>query len=326
MERAWVHETTGWHESDAAAAIARLTGRRGPAVWLEVEDLAEVVDAARRLKVPADVQRRLARVDVAGRGRRAHVERLPQGGKFLVVPTLRYLPESRDVITGRIACVITGDLAITAEEGEAGITEAAQERLTSGDPLPEDGAHQVLAAMLVAVVAAAGDVENGIGESVADTEQVVFSPADDDPVQQVYALKREIAEARRGLVPLSSQFTDLGTDQEEDGDGHGTRHWLQRLETTVDRIDHRLDAHDELLADMLSVHLSQVSVRQNEDMRKISAWAAIIAVPTLIAGVYGMNFDHMPELSWVIGYPLSLGLMGSVSWYLYRLFKRSGWL
>jgi magnesium transporter len=77
---------------------------------------------------------------------------------------------------------------------------------------------------------------------------------------------------------------------------------------------------------MLSVHLSRVSVRQNEDMRKISAWAAIIAVPTLIAGIYGMNFDHMPELHWLLGYPLSVVLMGAAAGLLFRLFKRSGWL
>ncbi len=74
------------------------------------------------------------------------------------------------------------------------------------------------------------------------------------------------------------------------------------------------------------MHLSRVSVRQNEDMRKISAWAAIIAVPTLIAGVYGMNFDHMPELHWLVGYPASIVLMGAAAGLLFRLFKRSGWL
>jgi magnesium transporter len=77
---------------------------------------------------------------------------------------------------------------------------------------------------------------------------------------------------------------------------------------------------------MLSVHLSRVSVRQNEDMRKISAWAAIIAVPTLVAGIYGMNFDHMPELHWLLGYPAALVLMGAAAGTLYRLFRRSRWL
>ena len=85
-------------------------------------------------------------------------------------------------------------------------------------------------------------------------------------------------------------------------------------------------AYDDLLSDMLSVHLSQVSVRQNEDVRKISSWAAIAAAPTLVASIYGMNFEHMPELTWTYGYPLAIAAMGAVCYSLYRLFRRSGWL
>ena len=87
-----------------------------------------------------------------------------------------------------------------------------------------------------------------------------------------------------------------------------------------------LTGHDELLRDMLSAHLAQVSVRQNEDTRKISAWAAMIAVPTLIVGIYGMNFHHMPELTWTFGYPLALAVMAGICWWLYRAFRKSGWL
>jgi magnesium transporter len=87
-----------------------------------------------------------------------------------------------------------------------------------------------------------------------------------------------------------------------------------------------LDDFRELLTSVLSANLTQVSVRQNEDTRKISAWAAIIAVPTLITGVYGMNFEHMPELGWTFGYPLALAAMGVACALLYRSFKRAGWL
>jgi magnesium transporter len=83
---------------------------------------------------------------------------------------------------------------------------------------------------------------------------------------------------------------------------------------------------DRLLSDILSAHLAQVGVRQNDDMRKISAWAAMAAVPTMVAGIYGMNFDHMPELKWVWAYPAVIALMAVVVFGLYRQFKRRGWL
>ena len=82
----------------------------------------------------------------------------------------------------------------------------------------------------------------------------------------------------------------------------------------------------ELLTSILAANLTHISVRQNEDVRKISAWAAIIAVPTLISGIYGMNFEHMPELDWRFGYPFALALMATASLLLFRLFKRRGWL
>ena len=82
----------------------------------------------------------------------------------------------------------------------------------------------------------------------------------------------------------------------------------------------------DLLTSVLAANLTQVSVRQNEDMRRISAWAAIIAVPTAVAGLYGMNFEHMPELRWTFGYPLVLVLMSVICLTLYRYFRRAGWL
>ncbi|MGB5952793.1 MAG: CorA family divalent cation transporter, partial [Ornithinimicrobium sp.] len=87
-----------------------------------------------------------------------------------------------------------------------------------------------------------------------------------------------------------------------------------------------IDSYDNLLTDVLNAHLAQVGVQQNDDMRKISAWVAIAAVPTLLAGVFGMNFQHMPGLGWTWGYPLALLLMLSICLALYRAFRRSGWL
>jgi magnesium transporter len=92
------------------------------------------------------------------------------------------------------------------------------------------------------------------------------------------------------------------------------------------RVNGHVDSMHELLSNMLQANLTQVSVRQNEDMRKISAWVAILAVPTMIAGIYGMNFEHMPELRWELGYPAVLLLIGVICSFLYVRFKKAGWL
>jgi magnesium transporter len=92
------------------------------------------------------------------------------------------------------------------------------------------------------------------------------------------------------------------------------------------RVNEQIDGYRDLLTSILSANLTQVGVRQNEDMRKISAWVAIVAVPTLIAGIYGMNFDNMPELRWSFGYPLAIGVMLVICTSLYRYFRHSGWL
>jgi len=88
----------------------------------------------------------------------------------------------------------------------------------------------------------------------------------------------------------------------------------------------QVESFDDLLTNILNANLAQVSVRQNADMRRISAWVAIVAVPTMVAGIYGMNFEHMPELRWRYGYPLALLLMATACLLLFRAFKRSGWL
>lgn len=294
--------------------------------WVHVDSLDALPEAARQAGIPESV----VRLSVAGGGVRApghpQLRRLPGGGKYLVSPTLAYDQRTRDVRTGTWACLVVDDVTITAEEGPGDLLDDVLEHLGDGEHLPQAHAGHVFAAVLMSLVRRAGDVEVGIGEAVADVEQVVFTPHATDPAETVYDLKREIAEARRALVPLLSAFPELVAETEDNGHENRAIRWLRRLDVALTRVDRHLDSHDALLGDMLSVHLSRVSVRQNEDMRKISAWAAIIAVPTLIAGVYGMNFDHMPELHWMAGYPLSVLVMGAAAFLLFRLFKRSGWL
>jgi magnesium transporter len=301
-------------------------GDQGSAYWIIVENTDEVVRAAQEHSVAVDeLQTRLSQVSITSARIAPRVIRIDESALFVTVPTASY--DDEQVTTGKLVMLVTPTMIFTAEEGTGGITGRVVVRLAEHRALRGSGPLPVLGTMLVELVAEASDVELALGDAVANVEVVVFR-LNDDPLSRLYNLKREIAEARRALVPLSAELPDLGDD-------HTTkvveplrleRALLERLITHAERIDRHLDSHDSLLSDMLTVRLSLVSVRQNEDMRKISAWAAMAAVPTLIAGVYGMNFRHMPELSWTWGYPAVIAAMGLLCFGLYRAFKRNGWL
>ena len=287
-------------------------------------DPADIVAVGARLGLPADVVERAGTRTNGGGGRiRPHVEHLKGGGVHLTAPTLAYRDESDDVLTGEVTCLVLAGVVITAETGVAGVLDRVAERLTEPQATLDHLTGGVLSALWASLVEAASEVEGALGDAVTGLEDAVFATTETEPVERIYALKREIAEARRALVPLGAELPELviGPDDSAPADA-----WVRRLILAVDRLDRRLDAHDDLLADMLSAHLALVSVRQNDTIRQISAWAAIVAIPTLVASIYGMNFRHMPELSWVWAYPATVALMAGVSLVLYRLFRRSGWL
>jgi magnesium transporter len=272
-----------------------------------------------------------------GRHLRGRISRSTAGEIVLTMPTVSYVEATRDVRTGILTCLVAADVVIACESGDARVLQRTAAKLCDSLPFPDEGVQQVLAAVLLTLVNQASDVEAGLGDAVGEIEQLVFSArgAGDELLGQIYGLKREIAEARRALGPITTAMPELEAETQEMGGTHLLRRttispttvtWLRRVRERSDRVDAHLDTHDHLLDAMLSVHLSQVSVRQNEDMRKMSAWAAMIAVPTLIAGIYGMNFRHMPELDWPFGYPLVIAVMTTVGWLLHRAFRRSGWL
>ncbi|WP_426595501.1 CorA family divalent cation transporter [Cellulomonas sp. McL0617] len=318
--------SSGW---DALPPGTTATG----AQWVIVDERSELPEAARRRGIG---EHALAMLEHRGPGAhaqskdhplRARLDRSPDGELVLTVPTLSYVEASHDVHTGALTCVVGKDVVLMCELGDAGVLEHAVEKLTGGFPVPDEGVHQVLAAVLLTLVAEASDVEIGLGDAVAAVERIVFSSTRHvDPVEQIYDLKREIAEARRALGPVTTVLPELVAEAEEAEDRRHSQPWLRRAQAWVERLDKHLDGSDDLLSDMLSAHISQVSVRQNEDVRKISAWAAIAAAPTLLASVYGMNFRHMPELTWTYGYPLALLAMLAICGTLYGLFRRSGWL
>lgn len=296
-----------------------------PVRWLHVTDKASFLAAAEEID-PA-LRERLAQVHVVARDvpkrPAAAVRWLDDDWVAVLTPTVWFTEDDRQVHTGELGVLAGPDAVLTFEAGEAGVHDHALDRLRGPGPAHGSGAQRVTLAVVLGLVGVASEVEVALGDAVADTERVVFDRTTADPVQRLYDLKREITEARRALLPVSAELPELTTDERR---VVADRRTLERVASTVERIDRHLDAHDDLLSDMLQVHLSQVSVRQNEDMRKISAWAAILVYPTVIAGIYGMNFSHMPELHWLLGYPFALLLMAVGCVVLYRVFRRVGWL
>ncbi|MEU5387338.1 CorA family divalent cation transporter, partial [Kitasatospora cineracea] len=147
--------------------------------------------------------------------------------------------------------------------------------------------------------------------------------------ERIYGFKRQVVGFRKATFPLMEpalRLTRVGADVQVPFVADGLRPYFRDVADHLAKVNEVVESLDRLLSDILSANLAQVSVQQNDDMRKISAWAALAAVPTMIAGIYGMNFDHMPELRQPWGYPVALGLMAGVCVGLHRLFKRAGWL
>ena len=170
-------------------------------------------------------------------------------------------------------------------------------------------------------------------QPVADTmlqgidavEADVFSLQRSNPVERIYKLRREVLLFHRAILPLLPAINRLAHDELPGDDGE-FRPYFKDVADHLARIVDQVEGFRDLLASILQANLTQVGVRQNDDMRRISAWVAILAVPTAIAGIYGMNFEHMPELRWTVGYPLVLGIILLSCLILYRRFRRAGWL
>jgi magnesium transporter len=169
-----------------------------------------------------------------------------------------------------------------------------------------------------------GPVADGLENDIDEIEVDVFE-GNPGVSRRIYELSREVIQFHQATQPLAGALGRL-TEGETHGIDPGGRRYLRDLQSRVLRVTERVEGFRELLANILSVNLVQIGIDQNNQVKKISAWAAILVVPTLITGIYGMNFDYMPELHWLLGYPFSLLLMLSISLILYRAFRRSGWL
>jgi magnesium transporter len=226
---------------------------------------------------------------------------------------------------GEILIFLGHDFIITVRHGEASELGGVRRGLEDSPELLQHGPGAVLHAIVDRVVDDYGPAIAGLGEDIDQVEDQVFSESRTNAAERIYKLKREVLQFAHAVGPLVDPVDRLARGK------YGVIHPEVRTYFR-DVNDHLLRAHDQLesfrdlLTSVLQANLTQVGVRQNEDMRKISAWVAIAVVPTAIAGIYGMNFEHMPELDWTFGYPAALLLMLTVCSLLFWRFKRAGWL
>ncbi len=302
---------------ESAAACA---SRGDGFVWLGVHDPAESelaeIGAAFELH-------ELALEDAREAHQRPKIEDY-DGSFFVVLKTARYDDAAEQVEFGEINLFLGSGYAISVRHGHASDLADARRRLQARPDLVEVGPASVAWAILDKVVDDYEPVSAGIENDITEVEDQVFAQAG-DPTARIYFLKREVIEFHRAVLPLIAPLESLekGTLVEID---ESIQRFFRDVADHARRVDEQLHDQRDLLEGVLQANLALISLRQNVVVRSISGWAAIIAIPTFIASIYGMNFESMPELGWDLGYPAALLAMAVLVAVMYRYFKRIGWL
>jgi magnesium transporter len=250
---------------------------------------------------------------------------------FTAFKTVRYVEHDRltdlsEVVeTGEIMLFTGADFVITVRHGGHGSLGPLREQLES---VPEQlalGPSAVLHAVADLVVDDYLDVTAAVQDDIDDVESEVFSVRGSRGAGRIYQLKRELLALKRAVAPLVRPVQALAGEPMDHVDPRLTT-YFRDVADHLDRVTEQITAFDELLNSILQAHLAQVTVAQNEGMRRISSWVAILAVPTMVCGIYGMNFRYMPEKDWPFGYPLVVAVTLAVCGLIHRGFKRNGWL
>ena len=242
----------------------------------------------------------------------------------VVLRTLWYVDEGDAVETGQVSVFVGPRYVVTVRHGEGGELATARQDLEERAAILGHGPAAVLWAICDSVVDGYEAVAQQVEIDVDEIESSVFSPERTSDAERIYKLKREVLEMRRAVQPLREPMESFAHGVP--GINPKAAPYFRDVADHLSRVSDQTDGIDTLLSSALNAHLARVSVQQNDDMRKISAWVAIAAVPTMLAGIYGMNFDNMPELRWHYGYYGVLLLMATVCFTMYRFFRKVGWL
>ncbi|MBN9105148.1 MAG: magnesium and cobalt transport protein CorA [Propionibacteriaceae bacterium] len=322
----WAHYVDGERQpgSDFARACRAAASGNG-FVWLGLfEPSAAQLDGLR------DVfgLHPLALEDAGNSRQRPKLERYEDGALFLSLRTLGYVDshvrgEGGEIVQTGTATVLVGDwYALTVRHGRHAPLQPVRLSLEARPEQLARGPIAVVHGVIDSVVDDYLRVADEVAEDVEEIESHVFATGGTPQVERIYQLKRDLIEMKRTVAPLLGPLRKLAEAQ---GDGEMRQYFLD-VHDHLEQVREQVGSYDELMSSILQAAVARLSVSENEDMRKISAWVAIAAVPTMVAGIYGMNFDFMPELTSPWGYPAVLLGMGTVCLLLYRNFRRQRWL
>jgi magnesium transporter len=309
---------------DLSDALEELRGGEDPHAFLWI-GLKNPTDAEFDL-VNDELKLHPLAVEDAVKGNQRPKVELYDNTIFVVMKTLRYIEASSDIETGEVMLFVGDRFVVTVRRGEANPLAGVRHSLESNADTLRHGAIAVVYAVMDSIIDNYVSIDSELQKDLDEIETAVFSGSSSTSSTVIYRLKREVLEFRRAATPLAAPLHMLHDGSRSPLPQKEVRLLFRDVADHLLRVIDHVESYDRLLTDILNAHLAQITVQQNSDMRKISAWVAIAAVPTMIAGVYGMNFDNMPELSWRYGYFIVLGVMAVACLGLYRAFRRSGWL
>ena len=244
---------------------------------------------------------------------------------LLVLKSARYVDHDELAEIGEVVIFAGPRYVVTVRHGQGAPLLGVRADLEAHPERLALGPGSVLFAVVDQIVDEYDAVLDEMTEDIDEIEEQVFSGGSGNAAERIYRLKRNVLEFKRAATPLSGPVERLGDAEglpldpriaDAFGDVHD--HLLRDIE--------RIVAFDEILTGALQANLAQITLRDNQDMRRISSWVAILAVPTMVFGLYGMNFEHMPELGWTYSYPIVLAVTAVICALLYRTFRRAGWL
>ncbi|HVL85229.1 MAG TPA: magnesium and cobalt transport protein CorA [Pseudonocardia sp.] len=255
---------------------------------------------------------------------------------FMVLKTVCYLGPAGQrpaeptaaheiVETGEIMAFVGRDFVVTVRHGNHSGLHDVRRRLEADPEQLALGPAAVLHAVADRVVDTYLDVTEAIEDDIDGMEAEVFSPRSTMDAEQIYVMKREVLELRRAVQPLVGPVRKLAEGYSALVP-HEVRSYFRDVDDHLTTVAERVGGFNELLTTLVDAVLAKITMRQNGDVRKITAYAAMISVPTMVAGLYGMNFTHMPELEWRYGYPLVLAVIATLCLTLFRVFRRNQWL